>query len=102
MKAKKQSERIKITWCVCSLTKEETIILMKFFGLSRGLKEHEAPNIVRDSTYLTVLVWYNRHFCAEQANFYYQQYRHKHIRSSQHPDITLSDIRNLTGWKVRD
>ena len=47
---------VKLVVCVCWLTKEETIILMKFFGLYRGLKEHEAPNIVRNSIYLAVLV----------------------------------------------
>ena len=98
----RNSERIKVTWCVCWLTKEETITLMNFLLLFRALKEHEAPSIVRDSTYLAVLVWHNRHFCAEQTKFYYQQYWYKHIRSSQHPDITLSDIRNLTGRMVRD
>jgi len=53
----RNSKRIKNTWCVCWLTKEETIILMNFFVLSRGLKEHEAPSILRDSTFLAVLVW---------------------------------------------
>ena len=45
---KRKGERIKITWCVCWLSKEETIILMNFFGLASGLKEHEAPSIVRE------------------------------------------------------
>ena len=31
-----------------------------------------------------------------------KQYSDKHIRPTQHPDITLSDIRNLMGWAVRD
>jgi len=47
---------VKLEVCVCWLTKEETIILMKFFGLSRGLREHEAPNIVRNSIYMAVLL----------------------------------------------
>jgi len=32
----RNSERIKITWCVCWLTKEETIILMNFFWTIQG------------------------------------------------------------------
>ena len=51
----RNSERIKITWCVYWLTKEETII-NEFFGLSRGLKEHWAPNIVKDSTSFAMLI----------------------------------------------
>ena len=53
----RNSERIKITWCVCWLTEEETITLMNFFVLFRGLYQYEASIIVRDIPFLAMQMW---------------------------------------------
>ena len=66
-----------------------------FVGPAKGAKKSEAPHINKDSSPLSMLMFFTEIFylLVEQTNVYYQQHLDRQAAPSrQLPDITLPDM----------
>jgi len=69
-----------------------------FVGPAKGVKKSEAPHINKDSSPLSVLLFFTEifHLLVEQTNVYYHQYLDRQAGPSRRlPDITLPDMTTL-------
>jgi hypothetical protein len=63
-----------------------------FVSPAKGLKKSEAPHINKDSSPLSVLMYFTE-ILVEQTNVYYQQHLDREAGASRRlPDITLPDM----------
>jgi len=66
-----------------------------FVSPAKGVKKNEAPHINKDSSPLSVLMFFieNFHLLVEQTNVYYQQHLDRQAGPSRRlPDVTLPDM----------
>jgi hypothetical protein len=75
-----------------------------FVGPAKGVKKCEAPPINKDSSPLSVLMFFTEtfHLLVEQTNVYYQQHLDRQAEPSRRlPDITLPDMMTFIALALR-
>ena len=75
-----------------------------FVGPAKGLKKSEAPHINKDSSPLSVLMFFTEifHMLVEQTYLYYEQFLDRQAGPSPRlPDITLLDMMTFTALALQ-
>jgi len=75
-----------------------------FIGPAKGVKKSEAPHINKDSSPLSVLMFFTEifHMLVEQTYLYYEQFLDRQAGpSTRLPDITLLDMMTFTALALQ-